>query len=703
MTELMLTRRDCLRYGLVGGALLVSFGSHPFAASEGPRPGRDATLGAWIRIGHDDSVTLLTNATEMGQGANTGLAQLLAEELGVEWRDVRIAPAPIEPEYYSMWNEYQTGGSGSVRGMFDKLREAGALARTLLIAAAATRWKVDPAQCRIEGHSVVDATTTRRAGFGSLAADAVAQPAPAKVPLTPREQWRLIGKTLPRFDLPGKIDGSAQYGIDVNVPDMLIAAIAQAPQFGATLQSVDERSAARMPGVVRIVRLPNAVAVVAEDTWSAQRGLQALEPLWTTGKVPNNEQTQAALTSALSEPGTVEVPRDQQEATIRSTHAAAMSSSARRISATYEVPLLAHACMEPMNATAHVAGGKATLWVPTQFQTKTRREVAAALGLTESDITVNTTQLGGGLGRRLEVDYAVQAALIAREIRRPVKLVWSRAEDLQHDFYRQSAMARFEAGLDESGRATALRVRLSGIRESDGWGISRSVYAIPNVLLTNASVPTVLPLGAWRAVVANQNTFFLESFVDEIAHASGTNPLQLRRSLLTDEPRSLRVLNAAVAAAGVENAGASVHFGMAMVRGFGSICAQIVQVSVRARAVRVERVTCAIDCGTAVNPDAVRAQAEGGIALGLSATAYESISVRDGRVVQSNFHDYPLLRFPQMPEVNVVIVDSPQERVGGAGEPPVPPLAPALTNAIFAATGERIRRLPLSASGWTLA
>jgi isoquinoline 1-oxidoreductase subunit beta len=705
MTAPTVTRRDCLRFGLAtSGALLVGFGASKAAAST--TLSAPAELALWIRIGQDNSVTLLTNATEMGQGSGSALAQILAEELGIEWSDVRISMAPVESAYYSMWNEYQTGGSGSIRGMFEKLRYAGALGRTLLIKVAADRWQVLESSCRVEGCAIAHIQSGQRLGFGSLVSAAATLARPAQVTLTTPEKWRLIGKPLRRVDIEEKTKGAATFGIDVRVPNQLVATISQATTNSSRLVRLNENAARRTSGVKRVVRLENAVAVVASDSWSAQKGLKALAPVWEVARTARTSTGQARheLEAALRRDGTAYVPRGEQEDERRASYAAAMASSTRQITASYEVPLLAHACMEPMNATAHVQESSATLWVPTQHQSKVRRDVASALAMDEASVAIHTTHLGGGFGRRLESDYAVQAALISREVGTPVKLLWSRQEDIQHDFYRPMASARFEAGIAPTGNVTAVRARLAGIGGCEPWGIAGHPYALPNILITTQSVPTSIRLGAWRSVEVNQNTFFLESFVDEIAFATNRSPLDFRRELLGSDARCLRVLNAVARAARIDNGKSrDRHVGIAMTRAFGSICAQVVEISVpKERSVRVHRVVCALDCGTAVNPDTIRAQVEGGIALALSAAALESVSVLDGQVEQSNFHDYPLLRLPQMPDVEVVILESPGEAIGGVGEPPVPPLAPALTNALFAATGERVRALPLTAADWTL-
>jgi isoquinoline 1-oxidoreductase beta subunit len=699
-----LSRRSFLHSaGLAGGILLLDV-RVPLHAADGAGP---ELIAGWIRIDPDSNLTLLMNATEMGQGAQSGLAQILAEELELDWSQVRVDFAPIDPEHYGMWETYQTGGSGSVRGMFDRLRKAGATARTMLQQAAAQRWGVRAEECVASRGFIRHAQTSRSASYSALARDASRLPPPQDVPLKPRNEWQLIGKPVHRLDLRAKVNGTATYGIDVRRPGMLYAAIAQSPVLGGSLESVDEAPALRHRGVRRVLKIDGAVVVVAESFWAAQKALGDLEPVWRQGAMASvaSNAISERLRALTREAGKVFVREGEDEAQIRERSEAELAKARRVVERTYEAPLLSHSPMEPMNGTALVRDGRAQLWVPTQVQSEMRTVVAKALGFDESAVTIHTTELGGGFGRRLKTDYGVQAALIAREMGVPVKLVWTREEDTQHGFYRPAAAVRLRAALGPNDELTAFRAQIACLDgDTPVGGLFGQPYALPNACISYAGWNPGVPLGAWRSVDPSQNLFFFESFIDELAQELKQDPLALRRHLLRGDARALRVLDAATKLARWEDKVPKGHGrGIAFLRGFGSLTAQVAEVSVGAdRALRVHRVSCAIDCGTAVNPDSVRAQFEGGVIFGLSAAAFGEITIAAGRVQQSNFHDYPVVRMNQAPQIEVEILESPAEPVGGAGEPPVPPIAPAVANAIFAATGTRVRRLPLSTSGFKL-
>jgi isoquinoline 1-oxidoreductase beta subunit len=463
----------------------------------------------------------------------------------------------------------------------------------------------------------------------------------------------------------------------------------------------------RHRGVRRVVKLPGAVVVVADSYWTAQKAIADLKPVWKPGAMATvaSPAIYERLRALTNEPGKAYVAEGQDEAQVRERSDAGLAKARRVVERTYEAPLLSHSPMEPMNGTAFVRDGRAELWVPTQVQSDLRTAVAKALAFEESAVTIHTTELGGGFGRRLQTDYGVQAALVAREMGVPVKLIWSREEDTQHGFYRPAAAARLRAGIDTDGAVAAFRAQIACLDgETPVGGLAGQPYALPNTCITYAGWNPGVPLGAWRSVDASQNLFFFESFIDELAQELRQEPLALRRHLLRDNARALRVLDAAAKLAGWGEKLPKGHGrGIAFLRGYGSFTAQVAEVSVGAdRAVRVHRVSCAVDCGTAVNPSSVRAQFEGGVIFGLSAAALGEITISAGRVQQSNFHDYQVVRMAQAPRIDVEILESPTEAVGGVGEPPVPPLAPAVANAIFAATGTRVRRLPLSTSGFKL-
>ena len=698
-----LSRRRFLQAsGAAGGAVLIAIHAPRLWAADAATP---QTIAGWVRIDAETGITLLVNATEMGQGATSGLAQILAEELELEWSQVRVDFAPIEPAFYGMWGTYQTGGSGSIRGMFDRLRMAGATARVLLMTAAAKRWDVPLTECTAQRGAVYHSGSSRSATYASLASEAARLPQPQHVDLKPRDRWNLIGKPLHRLDMRSKVDGSAIFGIDIQQPGMLCATIAQCPTLGGQLQDVDPQPALRMARVSRVVKLDNAVAVVAKDYWSAKRGLAALNPVWQHGKNAATSSTEIfkGLHELTTADGKIFVPQGQSEAELRQRCETALAKSARIVERIYQAPLLSHSPMEPMNATALVSRSSAELWVPTQVQSDMKTAVAKALALPESAVTIHTTEVGGGFGRRLETDYGLQAARIAQAVGAPVKLIWSREEDTQHGFYRPAAVVRLRAGISADGAVTAFRAHIACM-DSDApvGGIAAQPYALPNTLISYSGWNPGVPLGAWRSVDASQNLFFFESFIDELAHELQQEPMQLRRRLLAHQPRALRVLDAAARLADWQKPLPTGRGrGVAFLQGFGSLAAQVAEVSVDGdRTLHVDRVCCAIDCGTAVNPSSIRAQFEGGVMFGLTAAALDEITIDNGRVQQANFDTYPLARIGQAPSIDVEIIESPAEAIGGVGEPPVPPIAPAVTNAIFAASGHRVRRLPLSSQGF---
>jgi isoquinoline 1-oxidoreductase beta subunit len=693
---------------LAGGLMIgIPLSVSRLVGSVAPPP---QVLGTWLRVGVDGSITIFSNATEIGQGSSSALPQILAEELEVDWNAVRVEYAPVDARYFNPeLKTYQTGGSTAVSGMFDLLRRAGATARILLIQAAAQYWRVPLSECAAAQGRVVHSRSARSVPYADVVELASRLPLPKEVTLKPRGAWRLIGKSLPRLDIPAKVDGSAVYGMDVKIPGMLIASVAQCPVFGGRLRSLDDAPALAVPGVRSVVQLENAVAVVATSYWPARKALAALKPVWDEG--PAASLTSAALSQqlhhALDAPGILYVAKGNDANQIRLTNDQAFTAAARIIDATYEVPLLAHATLEPMNATARVSGSTAELWVPTQVQVQMREDVAAALHLQESAVTVYTTQVGGGFGRRLKTDYGVQAARIAKSAGVPVKLVWSREEDMQHDFYRPAAVARLRAAISADNKLMALRADTAAINDDEPvGGLTDIPYQIPNYLVTWTNVASPVSTGAWRSVDHSFNAFFLESFIDELAHELSADPVAFRCSMLANQPRALRVLKlAADRSEWSTPPTADHHRGIALVARGHTIVAEVVELSIAAgRALRVHRVTCAVDCGIAVNPGNVRAQFEGGVVFGLSAALLGKITLKNGRVEQTNFDGYPILTIAQTPHVDVHILDAETNvtQPTGCGEPPVPPVAPALANAIFAATGRRLRALPVRDAGFTV-
>jgi isoquinoline 1-oxidoreductase beta subunit len=722
-TEVTSSRREFLK-GLACGGLLLQIGA-PLAAnrlaSESTPQGLHE-VNSWVRIGPTGDVEILSNTSELGQGTGTALAQILAEELDVEWQSVRLEMAPIESDYFnSMWKEYAAYGSGGVRGQFDALRLAGAQARAMLISAAAAAWQVKPTECGTQLGQVVHQPTGRRAGYGALAAAAARQPVPAHPALKPVGEWRLIGKEVARLDIPTKVNGSAIYGIDVTFPDLLIATIRQSPRFGGRLREVDAAPAMSVRGVRQVVSLDDAVAVVASDYWSADRAIALLKPVWdnTGASTITSAEYTSRLRAAVQAGGGIYTPAGSTVEHLRANYDSALSRAMSHFEAVYTVPFLSHAPMEPMNATALVSDSQATLWLPTQTQSRTREAVARELKLPVTAVTVHTTLSGGGFGRRGKVDFPIQAARIARAVGAPVKLIWSREEDMQHDFYRPAVAIRLRIGIGSDGWPVALRCdsacesllrhptsdARSPTPSADPSAVGEipSYYSVGPILFAVTTVDVGVPVGYWRSVAASQNVFAYESFFDELAHAARVDPAAWRRHLLPDGSRERRVLEAVLERAQWSTPPPSGRYrGLALARANGTVVAHVVELTVSGnRMIQLQRVSTAVDCGVAVNPNSVRAQIEGSIGWALSAAMYGEITVRNGAVEQSNFHDYRPVRLPEMPPVEIIVLPS-RESPGGVGEEAVGPFAPALVNALFAATGQRIRDLPLARAGFKL-
>ena len=666
----------------------------------------DFTPNAFLRIDDAGIVTILTPKAEMGQGVFTALPMIVAEELGTDWEQVRIEQSPAHPPY-----DTSTGGSDSIRSSWLPLRQAGAAARVMLVAAAAAEWGVSPDECRTERGTVIHASSGRRLTYGALASKAAALPLPdaAKVPLKSPETFEIVGTPVIRRDHASKCDGSAIFGIDVHVPGMLVASVARCPAFAGKLARLDDRAARAVRGVERVIPLealraeglPARVAVVAESTWQAMKGRRALVIEWDDG--PNAHESSAQLLAsaraALQQEG--DVTLDVGDV------AAARARAARVIEQTYELPFLAHATMEPMNCTAHVTASSAELWIPSQFAGGMRTRVAQFLTLPIDAVTVHPTFLGGGFGRRYYADFVIDAVQIAKMVGRPVKVVWSREEDVQHDLYRPASVQRLRASLDERGRPMTWEHRAAGQSNSGYWrpaaphpGSSEAPdnidYEIPNRIADFVYVPASIPIGAWRAVRHTQNVFAIESFMDELAHVARQDPIAYRLALLTTNPRARHVLEVVRDASGWSKPKRPGRGrGVAFMNYAGTFVAHVAEVSVApSGGTRVHRVSCAFDCGQMINPDTVRAQIESAVIWGMSAALWGDITVEKGRTVQSNFHDYRVARMRDTPAIDVQLVVN-HEEPSGAGEPAVPGVAPAIANALFDATARRIRRLPL--------
>jgi len=722
------SRRDFVKAAAATGAgltLAVYFQGCAADVPDAP-PGMFAP-NAFLRLSPDGMVTVVIGRSEMGQGILTGLAMLVAEELDADWDRVVFLQGPAAKAYYNSLLQAQvTGGSTSMRAGWLPMREAGATARAMLVTAAAARWGVEAGTCSTERGVVRHPSSGREIAYGELAADASALPVPRRVPLKAPQDFRLIGRPLDRLDNGGKVKGTATFGIDVRVPGMAYASVERCPVFGGTVAAVEgEAEALAVPGVVKVVRLQDRVAVVAEHYWQAVTGRRALSVRWNEGKA--SELSTASLDRELRgllAGDKAKVARERGDVTT------ALAQSAQTIEARYAAPYLAHATMEPMNCTARVRDGKAEVWAPTQFQAGpwfmndggARGVAADAAGVSTDDVTIHTTFLGGGFGRRLEVDYVREAVAIAAQLDRPVQVIWSREDDTQHDYYRPMSAHALTATLGPDGLPVVWRQRIAcqavvrnwvpgwvpdfalslagglehGVDPSAVEGSADMPYDVPNFLVDWRELTAPVPVGWWRSVGHSQNSFVTESFLDELAAAAGQDPVAYRRKLLGGEPRVLAVLELAASKAGWGTPLTEGRArGVAVVRSFGSIVAEVAEVSVdEAGVIQVHRVTCAVDCGTPVNPALITAQMQGGVIFGLSAALHGEITIERGRVRQNNFYDYDVLRMPAAPVVEVHIVPS-AEPPGGVGEPGVPPIAPAVANAVFALTGTRLRKLPL--------
>jgi isoquinoline 1-oxidoreductase beta subunit len=696
MTDRTVNRREFLRTGAAAGAVLV-IGLY-LPAFE--RRSRDAPPSlapfkpnAWIEIRPDGAVTIWTGRSEMGQGVRTAMPMIVAEELEADWTRVRVAQADADPAYGDQF----TVGSRSVRSGFDPLRKAGAAAREMLIGAAALTWKVPRAACRARSGMVEHVPTGRRLGFGSLAALAATLPVPDDPPLKRPAEFRILGTRVPRVDTPDKVSGTAVFGLDVRVPGMVYAAVARCPVFGGRVRAFDPAAALAVPGVQRVVQISSGVAVVARHTWAALQGKQALQIDWDEGATArwSSDGIWSAFASAATRAGEVVRAVGDVDASLR--------GAARTIDAVYQAPYLAHACMEPMNCTVHVrrAEGRCEIWAPTQSPQGVQRAAARVTGLPVEAITVHVTYLGGGFGRRGgPVDYATEAVELAQKSEVPVQVVWTREDDIQNALYRPATYHALRGGLDARGNPVAWSHRVVG-PEGGAFMITRGadelIYPVPHFRLERVIEDPGVPIAPWRGVGPSQNGWVVESFVDELAHAAGQDPYAYRRELVAGHPRLLRVLDLAAQRAGWGSAPPPTgrSRGIALWQFGETFVAQVAEVSVGSDGgVRVHRVVCAVDCGIVVNPDTVEAQMQGSIVYGLTAALYGEITIERGRVAQSNFTDYRMLGLAEMPDIEVHLVPS-EAPPGGVGEAGLPPIAPAVCNAVFAGTGKRVRRLPI--------
>jgi isoquinoline 1-oxidoreductase subunit beta len=648
-------------------------------------------LNAWVLVGNDDVVTFYIHKAEMGQGTVTSLSMLLAEELECDWSKIRTEFPGVDPAYGAFQGVV---GSQSIRSSYLSLRQAGAAAREMLISAAAQKWGIDRSACRAENSAVIRTADGAVLTYGSLAAAAAKLPVPGNVTLKDPSRFKIVGKPRKRLDTPGKVDGSVTFGIDVRVPDMLYAVVERCPVFGGTVSSVDDTRTKATPGVKAVVRISNGVAVIADSTWAAMEGRRNLAVQWDEGSVaaystPNITQ---AFADAAGK-GDVAPVRSVGDA------AAALASASRKLEAVYQTPYLAHAPMEPLNCTAWVRADGADVWASTQMQSSARQIAAQRSGLPAEKVQVHTEYMGGGFGRRGGVDYIGEAVEIAKSLPVPVKVTWSREDDIRHDTYRPASYCRFAGGLDADGWPVAWTASIAcpafgGGMSTATEGIRDMAYTVPNFAVDYHNVNPGIPVSYWRSVGYSQNCFFGESFLDEMAHAGGKDPVEVRRRLLGRNPRLLAALELAADKAGWgKPLVAGRGRGVSVVNNIGSNTVQIAEVSVEQGKVKVHRVVCAVDCGAVVNPAGVVQQVTSGIAFGLSALK-GGVTIQNGRVEQGNFDRYDVVRMDEMPQVEVHIVPS-QAAPGGIGEASTPGIAPAVCNAIFATTGKRVRHLPI--------
>lgn len=705
-------RRDFLRTGAaLGGGLLISLYVPEWVLAKDASAAKPATFApnAFVRIGTDDIVTVIVNKSEMGQGVYTSLPMLVAEELEADWSKVRYESAPVDAAYnHTVYGIQMTGGSTSTASEWERLRKAGATARVMLIAAAAQKWNVSPETLRADNGFVINADH-QAASFGSLAELAATMTPPKDVHLKDPKNFRLIGKATRRLDTPAKTNGSAQFGLDVAIPGMMTVLIARAPVFGGQVVSFNAEKSKAVAGVKDVLQVPSGIAVIANGFWAAKQGRDKLEIKWDEGSAAeiSTKGMREQFAALARTPGAV--------ARKVGDPVKALAGAAKTITAEYEVPFLAHASMEPLNCVVDLRADHCEIWTGTQFQTVDRMAAAAAAGLKPEQVEIHTTFLGGGFGRRANPasDFIVEAVQVAKAAKVPVKVIWTREDDTRGGWYRPMWYDRFVGGLDAQGNPLVWNHTIVGQSITEGTlfaqftiqkgidstsveGAADLLYGIPNLQVDLHTPKIGVPVQWWRSVGHSHNGFAVEAFFDEMAHAGGKDPYELRRTLLGEQPRMRAVLDLVAQKAdwgkplpAGRGRGIATHFS------FDSYVAQVADVSVdKNGAVRVHRVICAVDCGRVVNPDSVKAQMEGGINFGLTAALKSEITLANGRVQQRNFHDYEMLRINEAPKIEVYIVPS-DEKPTGVGEPSVPPVAPAVANAIFAVTGKRVRKLPI--------
>jgi isoquinoline 1-oxidoreductase beta subunit len=701
----VLDRRTFLQLGATAGGSLV-IGTYVPGLRESAELEAAGIFqpNVWVKIAADDSVTITLTQLEMGQGVMTAMPLLLAEELDVDPAKIKTEWAPADAKYGNpeFGGRQITAGSNSVRGMWKPMREAGAAARAMLIAAAAKDWNVNESECRTEKGEVIRGN--RRLRYGALVDKAAALPVPKTITLKKPNDFRLLGQATPRLDIPSKVNGTAGFGIDVKRPDMLIARVVRCPVFGGKVQSINDEKAKAVPGVRHVVKISTGVAVVATDYWSASKGVQALDVRWDEGPLAklSSAEIMKQYAALAQQPG--KIARNDGDAT-----ATLQRANVTSVDRVFEAPFLAHACMEPMNCTADVRNGKCDVWVPTQSQTATQEAAAAASGLPLNAVNIHTTFLGGGFGRRAEGDFVADAVETSKAIGKPVKVIWSREDDIQHDYYRPITYVRMSGAVDQSGKPVMFMQRIvqqsllkrvgglppTGVDFISVDGSATLTYDIPNIRVEYTESDPGIPYGFWRSVGASVQGWVVEGFIDELATMAKKDPYQFRRDLLSKAPRHRAVLDLVAEKSGWGKPLSEGRArGIAIMECFGSIIAQVAEVSVTNGNVRIHKMWCAVDTGWVISPDTIKAQMEGGTIYALTAALKGEITVENGRVQQRHFLDYPMMRQNEAPEVETHIVPS-TEAPGGIGEPSTAIAAGALVNAIAAATGKRIYKLPI--------
>ncbi len=700
-----LTRRTFLQVSAAGGALLVGGyipGLREISTAEAAGVFEP---NVWVKIAADDTVTITLSQLEMGQGVMTSMPMLVAEELDIDFNKIKTEWAPADPKYGNpnFGGAQLTAGSNSVRGMWKILRESGATARMMLMTAAAQTWSVPENTVSTDNGEVVHKASGRRLKYGALVDKAAALPVPKSVALKNPKDFHLLGQSAPRLDIPEKVNGKAVFGIDVKRPGMLIARVVRCPVFGGKVDSFNADKAKAVPGVRNVVKISSGIAVVADNYWAASKGAQALEVKWNEGALANlsSAEIMKKYAALAEQPG--KVARNDGDAP------AAIKNNTRTFERVFEVPFLAHACMEPMNCTADVRADRCDVWVPTQGQTASHEAAVAASGLPPKAVNIYTTYLGGGFGRRGEADFVTDAVETSKATGKPVKVIWTREDDIQHDFYRPVTYVRMWGSVDASGKPGVFMQRIvqqslmkrlgplppDGVDRISVDGSATLPYNIPNVRVEFIETDPGIPYGFWRSVGASVQGYVVEAFIDEMATTAGKDPYQFRHDLLSKAPRHRAVLETVAEKSGWGKPLPAGHGrGIAMMEAFGSIIGQVAEVSVVNNAVKIHKIWCAVDTGWVINPDTIKAQMEGGTLYGLTAALKGEITIQNGRVMQHHFNDYQMIRHAEAPEVEVHIVSS-TETPGGIGEPSTALAAGALVNAVAAATGKRIYKLPI--------